>query len=232
MSAGIQARLYLRRRHHGVLCTLSKKFAGYPFGSVTPYVPDHAAHPVVLVSRLAEHTGNIEADTRGSLLIHDAAGDVQAGARLTLVGNAARLADQQAIGARYLRYLPAAARLVALGDFAFYAIAPVALRFIGGFGDIHWVSAASYAPPANQLAAHEAGILAHMNADHAQNLRDYCRHYHGRTASEVEMVGTDCDGFDVRADGQILRFDFERPVLDAMAARQALVAMAKKAQAA
>ena len=46
--------------------------------------------------------------------------------------------------ARYLNYLPDAARLLALGDFSFYRIEPLILRFIGGFGAIHWIPAASF----------------------------------------------------------------------------------------
>ena len=45
------------------------------------------------------------------------------------------------------------------------------------------------------------------------------------------MVGIDCDGFDVRTDNELLRFDFEQPVTDASEARQALVTMAHEARA-
>ena len=231
MKDGAAARRYLRRRHHGVLSTLSRKFVGYPFGSVVPYVPDHEARPVILISRLAEHTRNIEADPRASLLVNDADDNMQTGARLTLVGDAARAGgDLDALHARYLNYLPDAERLIALGDFAFYAITPRALRFIGGFGDIRWVSAESYAPPANALAEQEDAIITHMNAEHGHNLRDCCRFYHQRDAGSTVMIGIDCDGFDVRADGVILRFDFEQPVTDAAGARAALAAMARKAR--
>jgi hypothetical protein len=104
------------------------------------------------------------------------------------------------------------------------------LRWIAGFGDIQWIPTEVYLPPVNRLAGEEPGILAHMNADHAHNLRDYCRHFHGRTAAEARMAGIDCDGFDVRADGELVRFDFELPVTDAASARAALVAMARKAR--
>jgi hypothetical protein len=233
MSAGAAARVYLRHHHAGVLSTISKKLAGYPFGSVVPYVLDHEAQPLILTSRLAEHTRNIESDARVSLLVNDPAGDVQAGARLTLVGNAARAdGGLEALRARYLNYFPDAERLFALGDFALYQIRPLQLRWIGGFGDIQWISTESYVPPANRLAGEEQDILAHMNADHAHNLRDYCRHFHGRTVLEARMAGIDCDGFDVRADGELVRFDFDVAVTDAAAAREALVAMARKARAA
>jgi hypothetical protein len=232
MNAGVEARRYLRRHRHGVLSTISKKLDGYPFGSVAPCVLDHAARPAIFISRLAEHTRNIEADSRVSLLVHDAGTDAQAAARLTLVGNATRVADDAAaLQARYLRYFPDAGRLVALGDFAFYRIEPVTLRFIGGFGAIHWISAASYAPPPNTLAGCESDIVAHMNADHAAALRDYCRHARRTHTAAVTMIGIDCDGFDVLADGEPLRYEFAEPVVDATAARAALVAMAHQARA-
>ena len=231
MSQGAEVRAYLRRRHHGVLSTISQKLGGYPFGSVVPYLLDHDGRPVIFISRLAEHTKNVEADPRVSLLVADAGADVQAGARLTLVGEAHRIEDQEAPRGRYLRYFPDAERLLALGDFAFYAIAPKTVRYIGGFGDIHWVSRAAYAPPPGRIAEQEEDIVAHMNADHAATLRDYCRHYHGRTVRKAQMIGIDCEGFDLRADDHVVRFKFERPVTDAASAREALAALAKKARA-
>ncbi len=42
------------------------------------------------------------------------------------------------------------------------------------------------------------------------------------------MLGIDCDGFDVRADEKILRFDFPEMALDAQQARHALVAMSRE----
>jgi putative heme iron utilization protein len=232
MNAGTEARRYLRHHRHGILSTISKKLGGYPFGSVVPCVPDHAARPVIFISRLAEHTKNIDADPRVSLLVRDADANAQEGARLSLIGNARRVDDDlAAIQTRYLAYVPDAGRFVEFDDFTFYRIEPVMLRYIGGFGAIHWVSASSYALPANTLAACESDIVAHMNTDHAAALRDYCRHFKHLDAAAVVMIGIDCDGFDVRADGEFMRFDFDQPVSDAHGARAVLVAMAKAARA-
>jgi len=233
MSEGIEARRYLRARRHGILSTISRKFEGYPFGSVATYVLDHEGRPVILISRLAEHSRNIEADPRVSLLVSDAGEDAQASARLTLIGHAACAGgDLGALHARYLKYRPDAQKLLALGDFSLWTITPRALRFIGGFGDIRWITAASYAPPANALAEREDDIITHMNTEHAHGLRDCCRYYHRRNTEIAIMVGIDCDGFDVRADGGLLRFDFDLPVTDATAAREQLVAMARNARGA
>lgn len=233
MNPGAAARAYLRHRRSGVLSTLSKKLAGYPFGSVVPFILDHAARPVILISRLAEHTRNIEADARVSLLVNDAIEDVQAGARLTLTGDAARAGGNlDALQARYLNYFPEAGRLIALGDFTFYVIVPQALRFIGGFGDIRWVSPADYAPPENSLIEQEDSIISSINLEPSHKLRDYCRFFHGRNPEVAIVAGIDCDGFDVRADGALLRFDFEQPVTGAASVREALAALARKAHAA
>jgi putative heme iron utilization protein len=230
MTNGDEARRYLRGHRSGVLATLSAKLGGYPFGSIVPFVLDRDCRPVILISALAEHTRNLAADPRTSLIVHDYADDIQAGARLTLVGDAARLEDDAAARTRYLRRFPAAQDLLALGDFSFWAIAPQRLLFIRGFGRIQWIDAAELAPPANSLAEAEADIVAHMNADHTVALADYCRHYHGVTPVAVEMTGIDCDGFDVRADERPLRFEFPDPVTNAGKAREALVAMARTAR--
>jgi heme iron utilization protein len=227
LSRGPQARRHLASRRDGVLSTLSARYGGYPFGSLVPYVLDHEARPIILVSRLAEHTRNIAADSRVSLLARDEAPDPQAGARVTLLGNAAPIDASVPAAARYLRFFPEAKDLVALGDFSFLMIAPVAIRFIEGFGSIHWVSATDYAPPANSLAQAEADIVEHMNADHAHNLQNYWRRDRGDAPAQIELLGVDCDGFDLRAGDDRLRIGFEHPVTDASEARAGFVALTR-----
>jgi putative heme iron utilization protein len=182
----------------------------------------------MLVSRLAEHTKNLLADPRASLLARDEGSDAQAGARVTLLGRATTLEPASPAASRYQRFFPDSGKLFALGDFAFIALDPIAVRFIEGFGSIHWLSAEDYAPPVNTLADAEADIVVYMNSEHSLGLLDYCRHEFGSEASEAMMIGLDCDGFDLCArygkESRLLRFDFEQPVADARSARAALAA--------
>ncbi len=232
MSSAREARQLLRAHRYGALCTLSKKFAGYPFGSITPYLADHDGSVLILISTLAEHTKNIQHDPRVSLIAHNQNDpNIQTQGRVTLVGEARIVAEREQAGQRYLRYFPEAQAYFQMHDFSFYRIRPLAIRYIGGFGKIHWLDAQGYAVQPGALAEQEEGIIAHMNADHQESMRHYCRHFHGSEADAVEMLGMDCDGFDVRADGRVLRFDFPEPVLDAQQARQALVEMARIAKA-
>ncbi len=228
--AGQVARRYLRHHRDGVLSTLSRKFDGYPFGSIVPFVLDHAARPVILISRLAEHTQNIAGDPRVSLFVRDAGTDPQKTARLTLLGDALPAGDDTSeLQIRYLRYFPDAARLMALRDFEFFRLAPVALRYIQGFGDMDWITADSYAPPANAIAGCEADIVAHMNADHAAALGNCWAYYKQREGETVAMAGIDCEGFDLRSGRDFLRVDFDRPVADAHMVRAALATLAPRA---
>jgi heme iron utilization protein len=229
MSTARSARQLLRAHTYGVLSTLSKKFGGYPFGSITPYLVDHDGSALILISTLAEHTKNIQHDPRVSLIAHNQRDPhIQTQGRVTLAGTAQRTEDKGQAGNRYLRYFPDAESYFAMHDFSFYRIVPLALRYIGGFGKVHWITAENYTVVPYPLIGQEDDVIAHMNADHRDTMRRYCQHVHQIVALDVEMLGIDCDGFDVRADGQVLRFNFAEAVLDAQQARLALVALLRE----
>src|SRR3989304_9694988 len=72
----------------GTLSTISRKHPGYPFGSVMPYALDEIGRPVFLISSMAMHTQNLQADRRASLLVTQPGwtGDPLATGRVTLMG--------------------------------------------------------------------------------------------------------------------------------------------------
>ena len=241
MSLAKEALQFLRTTQRGVLSTFSVKFTGYPFGSVAPFVLDHSGQPIILISTIAEHTQNIIANPKVSLLVFAGDEDLQANARLTIIGEAKIINKEDAdLRARYLRYLSQAASYFDMHDFSFYRIEIAQIRYIAGFGKMGWISgetilAADIA--ANpQLAAQETSIIEHMNADHVHSMIAYSKHYHNVNATHVEMLGIDADGFDARVkdeqgESQILRFTFDAPIQDAQSARMALVAMTKAVKA-
>src|SRR5207245_5428275 len=73
----------------GSLSTISRKQPGFPFGSVMPYGLDDRGRPIFLISTMAMHTQNLQADPRASLLVTqpDATGDPLGASRITLLGN-------------------------------------------------------------------------------------------------------------------------------------------------
>lgn len=237
MSLAAEARKFLRSTHHGLLSTISARFEGYPYGSVAPFILDQDGQPLILISTLADHTKNIIDNSKVSLLVFDApkngnAEDLHVNGRLTLLGDAEQTdKTDPLLRQRYLRYMPSAEQYFEMHDFYFYRIHILQARYIAGFGRMSWLPGDELRSARSPLAAQEAGILAHMNEDHAESLLRYCAHVHGLTPATAEMIGIDSDGFDVRADGRILRFDFDQPIHDAQGARAALVALSGQCRA-
>jgi putative heme iron utilization protein len=227
---GVQARRVVRRFRDGALATPSAKFPGYPYVSALPFCTDQQGRIVVLISHLAEHTRNAEQDGRSGFLVSPTGPGMQEQARVSLIGDIAPL-DDSALAARYLRFFPDAAQYLQIGGFRFFRIEPKSLRYIAGFGSIHNITGEDYVAPELPIASAEEDILAHMNQDHAHNLREYCRQVHGLEVQAAKMAGIDCDGFDVRADGRVLRFEFGEQVADADQARAQLARLAKAARA-
>ncbi len=230
MSRGSDARRLVRKFAGGVLATQSLKFPGYPYASSLPFCTDQRGRVVVLISHLAEHTQNADRDPRSGFLVSALTRDLQEQARVSMIGDIAAI-DDKTVSSRYLRYFPEAGQYLQIGGFRFFRIEPLSLRYIAGFGSIHTISAESYLAPAYPIADAESDVIEHMNVDHAHNLLDYCRHVLGKAPASAEMVGIDCDGFDVRADGELLRIDFGAEVKDASGARAELVKLAQASRA-
>jgi heme iron utilization protein len=241
MSLAAEAKQFLRSTRSGVLSSFSAKFPGYPFGSVMPFVLDHNCQPIVLISTIAEHTKNIIANPKVSLLVFAGAEDLHANGRLTLIGEAEQIEKNDAdLMARYCRYFPESTGYLVMHDFQLYRINIHQARYIAGFGKMSWMAGSGIIDLENAektatIAGLETGMIEHMNADHVESMLLYCQHFHGLQPSRVSLIGVDCDGFDVKAeiadDIKMLRFTFEASIFDANSARSAFVALSKAARA-
>ena len=141
MTAGLSE--LLATESQGVLATLSVRRQAWPFASIAPYALTRQGDPLLLLSDLAEHTRNVRADPRASLLVQDSASraDPQAGARVTLLGSVEPIAAQAVEDdkQRYVSRHPAAENYLKLGDFHLYVFRVTEARFINGFGDMGWL---------------------------------------------------------------------------------------------
>lgn len=213
-----EARQLLRAHRYGALCTLSKKFDGHPFGSITPYLVDHDGSLLILISTLAEHTKNIQHDPRVSLITHNQESPhIQTQGRITVLGSATLESNRAGAGEHYLRYFPEAQSYFSMHDFSFYRIVPTAIRYIGGFGNIHWVKPDQYNVANYPLVAQEKDFLAEINSLHESEIRRKT----AQTELKAELIGIDCDGFDIRFGEQLMRVQSGEAILDARQARLA-----------
>jgi heme oxygenase (biliverdin-IX-beta and delta-forming) len=223
----------------GTLATVSRRHAGHPFASVMPYALDAGGRPLFLISAMAMHTQNLEADARASLLVMqpDWSGDPLAAGRLTLLGEARKVASPETADARaaYLARHPRASYWVDFDDFAFWRLDVIDVYFVGGFAAMDWVTAADYAAARpDPLADAGPGIVEHMNRDHADALIVYARHFAGEAADEATMVTIDRLGFKLRLrQGERLssvRIAFPREVTTGGQSREVLIEMLRRAR--
>ena len=136
-----EARALLRGAAQATLATAAGD--GWPFASLVLIAHGRDGAPLLLLSDLAEHSQNIMADDRVSLLIDGTAGlaDPLTGPRLTVLGRTSRSSDPDH-RRRFLERHPSAGQYVDFADFAVYRLAVERGHLVAGFGRIHWIDAA------------------------------------------------------------------------------------------
>lgn len=128
----------------GALATrLAREPGGLPYVSLVLLGRDAEAGPLLLISQLADHTKNLEADPAAALLLaRDGDADPLAEARVTLLGRAVRLPGErrEALKEAFLARHPSAGVYADFGDFAFWRFEIEKAHLVAGFGRIHWLS--------------------------------------------------------------------------------------------
>lgn len=226
--ASSQARKLLLNEYRGVLSTHSKSMPGFPFGSVVPYCLDGQGRPLILISRIAQHTHNLTLDPKCSMLVGEReAVDVQAVGRVTVMAEARKLADPQRIeesALRYYRFFPESQSYHTAHDFDFWVLEPVRYRYIGGFGAIHWLDDVALANPF--AGAAETSMIEHMNADHANAIAHYVQLSGLPQTEAAQLVGIDSEGLHLRIGQGIHWLAFQTPCNTPKQVREALVELA------
>src|SRR5580693_5349941 len=234
-----RARTLMHLAGLGGLSTLSRKQPGFPFGSVMPYGLDDHGRPIFLISTMAMHTQNLQADPHASLLVtqQDTEGEPLGASRVTLLGNVLPVPKPELAEARklYLQRHVNSKYWVDFEDFSFYRMDVVDLYYVGGFGVMGWVSASDYdRSQPDPLADAMAEIIQHMNADHKDALVLLAREFSRVDSEEATMTAVDRLGFYVRLktpDGMRSdRIAFLREVRSSVEARKVLVERVQQAR--
>ena len=118
------------------LATLSAE--GAPFASYVVTAPAIDLSPLMLLSRLAQHTKNLDRDPRASLLFvreAEPGDETLTASRLTLTGRCTTEIDPSA-KQRFLDRHPDAARYSEFADFSLYRFEVESGYLVAGFGRI------------------------------------------------------------------------------------------------
>ncbi|MGE5545854.1 MAG: HugZ family protein [Solirubrobacterales bacterium] len=202
-------RLVARACRKGALGTLMD---GAPYVSLVTVAFDHDLAPILLLSGLSDHTRNLAADPRVSLLLDgtDGLDNPQTGPRVTLIGEARPTTDA-ALVARFLARHPSAAQYASFADFSFWRIAPARAHFVGGFGRAVWFDYPFGIEPAESAAFRQA----------EPDLLGRC----GGAVPGATVVAIDADGCDLTLGDGMKRVAFPTPLHDPEGAETALAAV-------
>ena len=182
----------LHSASEAALATHSTTLDGFPFASAVPFVTDVHHRPIMLISGLAEHSRNLQANPRASLMIAKTLGKGEM-ARVSLIGEVHPIEAEPLLVARYLRYHPHAERFLQLGDFRFHCFVPIRVLTVGGFAKASWLEG-SRLREAPVISLHdEADLLAR----YAQEGRQDC-----------SLRGIDAFGADALLAGKPVRIRF------------------------
>jgi len=226
------AKLLLRTVRAGALATVDGG-TGFPFASLVTVATDLDGSPLLLMSRLAAHTANLDRDPRASILLAQGGkGDPLAHPRLTVLGRIARTEEPRA-RARFLARQPKAKLYAGFADFAVWRMDMTGAHLNGGFARATTLSAEEIRTDlsgAEDLLAVEESAVAHMNEDHGEALALYATRLAGAPAADWRATGLDPEGIDLAAGDAVARVPFDRRVADGAELRRLLVEMAQRAR--
>jgi len=228
----------LRTTRAGALATIDRN-SGHPFASLVNVATDVDGSPLILISRLATHTANLEQDGRASLLLAASGkGDPLAHPRLTVLGGFAQLArddgDEPRARRRFLARHPKSELYAGFADFSFWRLGVVSAHLNAGFARAADLKAADLIADlsgADNLIEAEASAVAHMNADHADAVRLYATRLLGAPDGAWRLTGLDPFGADLALGDATLRLPFPQRVVSADQLRKTLVDLVRQARA-
>jgi putative heme iron utilization protein len=226
------AKRLLRTIRAGALASLAE--SGHPFASLVNVATDYDGSPLLLLSRLAAHTLNLERDPRCSLLLSQSGkGDPLAHPRLTLIGRGER-AQAEHVRGRFLRRHPKSELYAGFADFSFWRIAVERAHLNGGFAraaDFSGDAVLTALDGADALLAAEESAIAHMNEDHREALSLYATKLLGEPEGPWRATGIDPEGMDLSAGDRTARLLFDQSIKTPGDLRSTLVHLAARARA-
>ena len=226
------AKQLCRTQHSGVLGTHSTSMPGYPFGSVVPFYLNAAGDAIIYISDIALHTRNIKANDKVSLTIFDPSqDDSQANGRVTIMGNCSQI-EADEVKDQYLRLFPQAKDYEKTHDFNFYVIRTERIRYIGGFGKIHWIDKAYWHVVEQGWHKSPESIICHMNDDHQEAMQLILKFYTGRNVTQPVMYSVFPEGMHCGNSEHIWFIPFKHVCNTPLEVRQSLVALTNDARTA
>lgn len=185
--------------------------SGHPYASLITVATETGGEPILLISTLAWHTRNLEADPRASILFSatSTSGDPLDLGRVSLMGIAERTTAPRA-RARFLARHPSAALYAGFADFSFWRLKVERAHYVGGFGRITTFDGDEVLLDPAHAEAWDAEVDAAIelvNAGHAGLIADLAG-----AAGPWRLAACDPHGCDLVLEDRAIRLTFPAPI--------------------
>ena len=186
------------------LSTHSLENQGYPFGSIAPYDIDSNFNFIICAAKISQHYKNLIDNPKASMLVFDVFGlhDPQAYPRATVLleFNLVNEHELNSVAAAYqTRSAHPLERSIA-HTFVYFRGTPKRIRWIGGFGDIRWLSGEFYENSRDEVAYDALPAVYHMNLDHQAALQDFLKSIGESCENRLaNMTYLDSTGFEIQS---------------------------------
>lgn len=212
------ARQLLAGSFFGILSTRSQAMPGYPFGSLVTFCLDYRGWPLFLLSHLAQHSRNLEADPHVSLtLVESGSGDPLQRPRLCLLGLMEAVADGESDAInRYHRYYPDGRHYFGRLNFRFYRLRTERAHIVAGFGLARWldterlIAANPFQPREEELLLRD--LNHNLQAELGKERPRLPISTRQAICPDCAAVGVDAWGLDLRQNEGLKRLPFAVPL--------------------
>ncbi len=221
----------------------------FPYSTFTLAAFDYDLSPLVLLSKLSEHTTNILNNNLVSLMLCEEQKlyqhfpkfkknpfnyeDPMSRPRVTLIGKL-RITKKLNLKDRFLLRHPTSKLYAGFSDMNFYRLDIIGAHLVGGFASVKWFSKNELICKEHlNFEEFEPDIISHMNDCHQESINLYVSELLkvNSTSSKEKwkIVGIDPDGFDLRKKERTLRYCFDKTINDAKKLRGMFVKLHKTA---
>ena len=234
-----------------------KKKTSLEIEHIIPYVTfvmtafDYDGGPLVLLSDLSEHTKNIGDNNIVSILfyeeqkntsdfpvfknkdfikINDNYEDPMSRPRLTVLGKLKK-SFQIEHKKRFLKRHPVSNLYANFKDMNIYKLDVMNAHLTGGFAKVQWFKKDEMlSKDYSGFKEVEDEVINHMNKEHKESLKLYAKVLLGKEPKNVQIVGIDPEGFDMRLSEKLIRFNFPVPLKKASELRKVFIKLHHEAK--
>ena len=177
-----------------------------------------------------KENNNFKKENKDSEELNDDYEDPMSRPRLTVIGKLKKSFEIEH-KKRFLKRHPVSNLYANFKDMNIYKLDIINAHLTGGFAKVQWFEKDEMlCKDFLSFKEVEDEVINHMNKEHNESLKLYAKVLLGKEPKNVQIVGIDPEGFDMRLSEKLIRFNFPVPLKKASELRKAFVKLHHEAK--